>query len=103
MSPHLGPVYSNAVSLLLFKFIIALSFLYSAKCLCPFLDYLDITLYLFLLSSSLISSSPSSPLTIANDVTGNPATQGYPVRDKGIIVLSQLGIFAPSISLGNGH
>lgn len=63
----------------------------------------DLTLFLLLLSSSLIFSSPSSPLPIANDVTGNPATQAYPVRDKGIIVLSQLGMFALFISSGEGH
>lgn len=36
---------------------------------------------------------------IANAVTGNPATQGYTVRDKRIIVLSQLGKFALYITL----
>lgn len=49
----------------------------------------------------LISSSSSSPLfPVANDVTGKLASQAYPVSDKGIIVLSQLGIFALFISSG---
>lgn len=52
----------------------------------------------------LISScTPSLLLSIANDVTGNPASQAYPVSDKGIIVLSQLGLFVLFITLGKGH
>lgn len=39
----------------------------------------------------------------SNDVTGNLATQAYTVRDKRIIVLSQLGKFALFITSAKGH
>lgn len=55
-------------------------------------------LMLVILISSSSSSSPLFP--VANDVTGKLASQAYPVSDKGIIVLSQLGIFALFISSG---
>lgn len=60
---------------------------------------------LFLLSLTLLSYlAPSSPLLpITNDVTGKPASQAYPVPDKRIIVLSQLGMYVLFISSGESH
>lgn len=58
---------------------------------------------MLLLSDLCVSNSTSALLPIAEDVTGNPATQAYTVQDKEIIVLSQLGRFAICFTLGKGH
>lgn len=56
-----------------------------------------------LLVLSSRSPVPSPLLPIANDVTGKPASQAYPLPDKGIIVLSQRGIFFLFIPSGKGR
>lgn len=64
-------------------------FIFFPCCSCSWLRrYLSSALFVFL---------------IANDVTGNPASQAYTVRDKGIIFLSLLGMFALFIPSARGH
>lgn len=52
---------------------------------------------------AFLSPLASPFLPLANDVTGNPATQASSVPDKRIIVLSQLGKFALFIRSAQGR
>lgn len=54
-------------------------------------------------TSFILLSLPAPLSPIANYVTGKPASQAYPMSDKGIIVLSQLVMFVLFISPGRGR